>query len=514
MEQTDQSNVIIQREIRMEAFGLMKKMYLKKIVALTAAVALVMMLAVSGAVAEISAASLVPHVIEITIADEAGSIAEGMLTLYMDQQEGILLSGNTSAQYHLDTPNLAVRVLFDSLANDMGWDYAVQTVYEESAMLLGDIIATPGAAGDYVYTYAQMGNDSTMTVMVTITDDADVYDIPDDDVPLCGGDLSADETVEAPSEEPEAVVEVAPAVQQENIEPVLEHEPEIVEEPQPVEAAPVVTEASPPVVEEASTPAPAVEEQPVQEVKTEVVTENDTVEAEIETSQEVSEYTVRFLDAEDNLFVVITVRGEQAITMPQEAPVLAGYTFAYWYDAALGESAQFSFETAITEDITLRPYFVEEGSEEISVEVEAEAPQAETVVEAETEPEPEGLPEGLEVVGTLEGVLDGQTIYIVAIPEEETEAEITEEAGFEPSATINFSYDGEFAFGTEVTLVANLHDVPEGAEVEVQWQNDSSGAFTDVPGAIGETYSFVADEMTSACQWRAMLTVIEPTVAE
>ena len=70
------------------------------------------------------------------------------------------------------------------------------------------------------------------------------------------------------------------------------------------------------------------------------------------------------------------------------------------------------------------------------------------------------------------------------------------------SVTVSAAND-EIYFGDRVTLVASVHGV-EGA-YSIVWQMNVGGAWTRV--ASGSTYSFIADELTASCEYRAIVVV-------
>lgn len=73
-----------------------------------------------------------------------------------------------------------------------------------------------------------------------------------------------------------------------------------------------------------------------------------------------------------------------------------------------------------------------------------------------------------------------------------------------PYVEVTQDYEGDLSPGTEVTLTAIVHNLPEGKSPRYQWQNDASGEFADVPGADEAVYAFVIDEDThpAGSNWR------------
>jgi len=58
----------------------------------------------------------------------------------------------------------------------------------------------------------------------------------------------------------------------------------------------------------------------------------------------------------------------------------------------------------------------------------------------------------------------------------------------------------------KATIHADIGDIPKGAAYLLQWQNDLSGAFEDVPGETGPSITFEASANNMNCNWRVALT--------
>lgn len=72
-----------------------------------------------------------------------------------------------------------------------------------------------------------------------------------------------------------------------------------------------------------------------------------------------------------------------------------------------------------------------------------------------------------------------------------------------PYVTVDYKIDESDESGKTVTVVAVLHNIPEGVEPSFQWQNDAEGEFEDVESANGETYTFSAEKISLVdCNWR------------
>ncbi|MCL1796259.1 MAG: hypothetical protein FWG37_05125 [Clostridia bacterium] len=87
---------------------------------------------------------------------------------------------------------------------------------------------------------------------------------------------------------------------------------------------------------------------------------------------------------------------------------------------------------------------------------------------------------------------------------DETDTEVADELN--PEIKLNVIVDGtKLQLGTKVTIVADVLGVPDGAEYGLQWQNNLSGEFLDVPGATQASLSFPANENNVNCAWRVEL---------
>jgi hypothetical protein len=87
-----------------------------------------------------------------------------------------------------------------------------------------------------------------------------------------------------------------------------------------------------------------------------------------------------------------------------------------------------------------------------------------------------------------------------SLPETEPEDGEAETAPV-PSVAITWHYEGELVAGAEVRLKAELFDLPEDQIAGYRWMNNANGAYQDVPGATGATYSFRASEENTDCEW-------------
>ncbi|MCL2812055.1 MAG: hypothetical protein FWD25_09245 [Clostridia bacterium] len=73
----------------------------------------------------------------------------------------------------------------------------------------------------------------------------------------------------------------------------------------------------------------------------------------------------------------------------------------------------------------------------------------------------------------------------------------------EPIITLSSSLEGGKA-----TITATIEGIPEGVIYSLQWQNNISGEFADVPGETGYTITFDATEENMRCAWRVALVLV------
>lgn len=82
-------------------------------------------------------------------------------------------------------------------------------------------------------------------------------------------------------------------------------------------------------------------------------------------------------------------------------------------------------------------------------------------------------------------------------------AQETPAPAIEPYVVATYHYEGELVFGTQVTVTANVYNVPGDLGLSFQWQNDKNGVFEDVPGATGQSHTFTVDEHgLNSSSWR------------
>lgn len=76
----------------------------------------------------------------------------------------------------------------------------------------------------------------------------------------------------------------------------------------------------------------------------------------------------------------------------------------------------------------------------------------------------------------------------------------------EPRVEVVYSYDGDLVPGTSVTVTANVINVDPSLTLTYEWENNASGEFQHVLGATGRSFTFIADETNTACEWRVYIT--------
>jgi|GEM_PF-1750018 len=74
----------------------------------------------------------------------------------------------------------------------------------------------------------------------------------------------------------------------------------------------------------------------------------------------------------------------------------------------------------------------------------------------------------------------------------------------EPVITLSASIENG-----EVTLTAQIEGIPEGVAYVLQWQNDRSGEFEDVPGETGISVTFDNTPENVSCMWRVALQIMD-----
>lgn len=206
-------------------------------------------------------------------------------------------------------------------------------------------------------------------------------------------------------------------------------------------------------------------------------------------------YTLKYAYATETGEQSFSVRvlSNQPIEKPEFIPTLAGYTFAFWYDAE-GDVAAFAFGSAPVKDMTLRAHFVENPTTEEEEDRTEETPAA----EAPAGGEQDDTEEKEEIFVTLEDL----GIVIIANPEEE-ENEVGEEDGeiiiiedeevplAGPGVSVSILCDaGDYLYdGDTVTLTVTV-DGAEGRGYQISWMTDSGEGWRHVDGANGVSYSF------------------------
>ncbi|MCL2812733.1 MAG: hypothetical protein FWD25_12710, partial [Clostridia bacterium] len=93
---------------------------------------------------------------------------------------------------------------------------------------------------------------------------------------------------------------------------------------------------------------------------------------------------------------------------------------------------------------------------------------------------------------------------VEAVESESGESESADVPEIEPVITLSASIDGGKA-----VITALIEGVPEGVFYTLQWQNDLSGEFEDVPGETGESVVFDITEENLRCRWRVALKIVD-----
>lgn len=91
---------------------------------------------------------------------------------------------------------------------------------------------------------------------------------------------------------------------------------------------------------------------------------------------------------------------------------------------------------------------------------------------------------------------------------DETEQPVEEAGKPAPSVEVRYEYDGEeLTVGSHVTLYADLHNMPEGKNIQLQWKNNATGEYEAVPGANGQSFSYKLDQNNLAWKWIVEVTI-------
>ena len=106
--------------------------------------------------------------------------------------------------------------------------------------------------------------------------------------------------------------------------------------------------------------------------------------------------------------------------------------------------------------------------------------------------------------------VDGEGIANYAITKNEGTLEITENEYY-VGISANVAPGSEVEEGDTIILSAVLSEGFEGKEVTYQWvvASEGSGEWTDIGGATGPSYSFVATEESVACTYNVVVTIVE-----
>ena len=73
---------------------------------------------------------------------------------------------------------------------------------------------------------------------------------------------------------------------------------------------------------------------------------------------------------------------------------------------------------------------------------------------------------------------------------------------------VTFSFWGTLGGGT-VVVTAHVDGIPEGVDYTLQWQNDISGEFEDMPGETSESITVNINNKNIQCEWRAVVILAE-----
>ena len=167
--------------------------------------------------------------------------------------------------------------------------------------------------------------------------------------------------------------------------------------------------------------------------------------------------------------------------------------------------------------LTVTPKPVTLSTESGSWEYDGEAHSLPTVAGTEAFLERDGIVAtadasvtevGEPVVNTI--TVTGAGVANYAITKTEGTLEVYKNA-YAVSIASNVAPGSEVEEGDIIILSASLSDGFEGKEVTYQWvvMSEGSGEWTDIDGATGSSYSFVATEESVACTYNVIVTIVE-----
>lgn len=92
----------------------------------------------------------------------------------------------------------------------------------------------------------------------------------------------------------------------------------------------------------------------------------------------------------------------------------------------------------------------------------------------------------------------------IALASASTEADGADARSADPAIHLTLSVEDDKA-----TIHAEIADAPKGVAYILQWQNDLSGTYENVPGETGDSITFDANAANMNCNWRVELTPVD-----
>ncbi len=241
---------------------------------------------------------------------------------------------------------------------------------------------------------------------------------------------------------------------------------------------------------------------------------------------QVPTYTVRFR-VDDETWVLEVSEGD-VLHKPNQTPSKAGYRFLWWYDMAGSERVKFDFDTPVTRDMKIAALF-EEIVEEPLEQTNGAAETASQPEQTEVSDEDQALPEAQEPAGQFEGgsgqeepCYEPLDIVVIDNPVEDGQATAENPEPDGQAAAESPEPDGQMTPERFVTVVSSVGDVVqygdlivltgrltgcENTEYRLQWQVNRGSGWEDLPGEVGERYTFVLDADSYRYQYRLAVTV-------
>lgn len=225
-------------------------------------------------------------------------------------------------------------------------------------------------------------------------------------------------------------------------------------------------------------------------------------------------YTLKYAYATETGEQSFSVRvlSNQPIQKPEFIPTLAGYTFAFWYDAE-GDVTAFAFGSVPTKDMTLRAHFVENPTTEEEEDRTEETPTAEVPADGEQD----DTEEKEEIFVMLEDL----GIVIIANPEEEESGAGEEDgeiiiiedeevplAGPGYAVTITSNAGEVVCSGDVITLTGETTGLDADAEYRAIWRYFDGSSWHEAANGTELSYTYVLSQDNFGWMWELEITIL------